>query len=298
MYEQSSQIVVGVDFSSSSGRAARWAAEDAARRHVVLVLLHAEPLPTLLSGDAAWSVGPEDVVAMEQQARSNLADLAETLRSMHPGLAVETQLARTTAVDALLAKGRHDAMLVVGSSGMSAIDRVLVGSVGLHVSHEATAPVVVVRGRDDILEGPVVVGVDGSPASTDAVSFAFDEAAMRRTPLRVVHARNGIFTSTNGLWSASPSESELEVGAQLTISESIGGWAEKFPDVEVDHVVVNAHPVEVLHEESKTAQLLVVGSHGRRRLARMLMGSVAHEAVSHALCPVAVVHPREQAVAE
>ena len=77
---------------------------------------------------------------------------------------------------------------------------------------------------------------------------------------------------------------------ERALAESMAGWAEKYPDVEVSRRLVHEHPVRALAAAAKDARLLVVGCRGRGALRTMLLGSVSHGVLHLATCPVAVVH--------
>jgi len=285
-------VVVGVDFSHGSDRAADWAADEADRRNARLLLVHGEPLRQVLGGDAAWSLSQESERRIEDAATSALDGLASRLRTTHPALEIETRVSDDYPGAALVAEDRPGAILVVGSQGRSAIGRMFVGSVGLHVVHQATCPVVVVRGSEIVHQGPVVVGVDGSPASAEAVGFAFEEAALRGVPLRAVLAWNPREVFTYGGWAViGPPVEDLQRDALRSLDEALAGWSEKFPEVEVHRSAPAAHPTQALAAATSRAQLLVVGSHGRHGLPRVVLGSVSSAVVLHADCPVAVVRP-------
>ena len=134
---------------------------------------------------------------------------------------------------------------------------------------------------------PVVVGIDGSPASESATAIAFDEASRRGVELVAVHAWSDYAVSElPGIeWS------DLQKQAEETLAERLAGWQERYPDVTVRRVVVLDRPAHQLLEQSESAQLTVVGSHGRGGFAGMLLGSVSSAVAESARMPVIVARP-------
>jgi nucleotide-binding universal stress UspA family protein len=138
----------------------------------------------------------------------------------------------------------------------------------------------------------VVVGVDGSPGSGDAIGQAFLQAAERALPLTVVHAWQ-VDLAPAGELALDRENARRAVGeaARAVTAESIAGWGEKYPDVVVRPHVLDAHPVDALIEHSRGAELVVVGSRGRGGFRGLLLGSVSQGVLHHAHCPVMVVRP-------
>lgn len=136
----------------------------------------------------------------------------------------------------------------------------------------------------------MVVGVDGSSTSARAITFASDFADRHRCELVAVHA-----------WSDLPMDALAPVrswdedwdevrrrGAQV-LAESLDGYPERYPNVATRREVTFDRPAHALLEHADGATLLVVGSHGRGALRSVLLGSVSHALIYHALCPVAVL---------
>ncbi|WP_429419835.1 universal stress protein [Nocardia sp. GAS34] len=85
-------------------------------------------------------------------------------------------------------------------------------------------------------------------------------------------------------------DADAEVAESAILAERLAGWQEEYPDVPVTRQTYLSAPAAKLQEYSKTAQLIVVGSHGRGGVRGLLLGSTSNYLVQHAYCPVMVVH--------
>jgi nucleotide-binding universal stress UspA family protein len=146
--------------------------------------------------------------------------------------------------------------------------------------------------------GLIVVGVDGSENSRQALRWALEEARLRQARVRVVHA----------WWMYPMLADEME---EPHLTDDASGAVQKFvaetlgeqDDVEVEAVAVQGQQASAaLVDAAKDAELLVVGSRGAGGFSSLLLGSVSQQCAQHAPCPVAIVrrcladrHPQHDA---
>ena len=278
------EVVVGVDASQASVRAARFAAEEAARRAVPLRIVHAVPW-----FDGMTSPPPDlDVMGLASSgARSLVAGMADSVAGLLPADRLDTAVVDGDPVEVLRHASTSASLVVLGERGTGGVQGLLLGSTASGVVAEAACPVVVlpddtaVRARS---RSSVVVGVEGA-GDEEVLAFAFAEAAARRTDLVAVHAWQDVVLET-ALRTVSPLADWAGVMAdeERVLAEALAGWREKEPDVVVREVVVREKAARALISAGLTASLLVVGHHRRRRL-----GSTTHAVLHRANCPVAVV---------
>jgi nucleotide-binding universal stress UspA family protein len=174
---------------------------------------------------------------------------------------------------------------------------VLLGSVSTGLVHRAHCPVAVIRNEvSPPVEGCVLVGVDGSPASELATAIAFDEASWRGAELVALYAWTDVevpdLSSREWTGTTRTSWTTLQSEAEETLAERLAGWRERYPDVVVHREVVVNHPTQHLVELAESAQLVVVGSHGRGGFDGMLLGSVSTAVVHAVRTPVIVARGR------
>lgn len=284
-------IVVGLDDSDAARVAAGWAAGQAADRHARLHLVSAFPITGPVSGVADVIPGITQGDTLAELQRAVQADLM----SAHPGLKVTGVVVREEPVRLLLREAEHALMLVVATRSAGRLSHVALGSVAFGVTARAHVPVAVIRPGADHGDpaGPVVVGVDGSPVSEKALAFAFAVASARHAPLQAVHAWDvdkAFDPAMPGAagWSSVNDLAEVE---RVVLAERLAGWRERYPDVVVESSLLTEKPTDALERLSKKAQLVVVGSRGRNRLAGMVLGSTSQHLIVHGSSPVVVVRP-------
>ncbi|MFI5589476.1 universal stress protein [Amycolatopsis sp. NPDC051758] len=291
------RITVGVDGSAGSTAAVTWAARIASLRHLELRIVHGLQVAGLYYGGGMSGIGATQLFdAVLADGERAVADARSLAASVDKDLVITTELPNEPPVPILIDESRHARMLVVGRTGTGGFTGMLIGGTAGTVAAHAHCPVAVVRGRHASAvvpeEGPVVVGVDGSPNSEQALAVAFEEASLRGVPLVAVHAWNdATYEDTRGTARILTQPETLEEGEERLLVQRLAGWQEKYPDVEIRRQLVRDRPRHVLIEASRTAQLVVVGSRGRGGFTGMLLGSTSQALVQHAQSPVLVVRP-------
>ena len=139
----------------------------------------------------------------------------------------------------------------------------------------------------------IVVGVDGSGSSKDAICWAVDEARLRKTKVEAVYAWQSPLVM--GFQYIPPDlidPEALDRHAREIVEAAVAEVGDVPDDVEIVARAVEGPPAGVLIEASHDADLLVLGSRGRGGFSGLLLGSVGQQCVHHAVCPVVIVRPR------
>lgn len=289
-------VVVGINGTESARRAAEWAAQLAQARQAKLSLVCAVDIrDSLYSGAYVPLVSYLD--ELRDRAERELTDVRDQLQGAHPELEVVSHLRDGNPVESLLDEGNGATMVVLGSRRDDRAGQLTpTGSVAVNLIAHGQSPVAVIRQgakRSLPSTGPVVVGVDGSPASEKAVDVAFEEASSRRTELIAVNAWSEYTSHNESLY---PSYSIYTWDAvreqeKLALAERLAAWREKYPDVPVRRIVTRARPETALISQGTSAQLLVVGSRGRGGFTGMLLGSTSRRLITNSPCPLIVARP-------
>ena len=148
--------------------------------------------------------------------------------------------------------------------------------------------------------GLIVVGVDSSEGGKAALRFALEEAKLRQATLRVVHTWQFGYIGVSGIEGFSPvvgaDLGDLRRTAEVALDAVMHGVAPDSDGLVIERRVSEGAPATVLVDESRQADLLVVGSRGHGGFAGLLLGSVSQQCAHHAaFCPVVIVHAKAKA---
>ncbi|MCO4272892.1 universal stress protein [Pseudarthrobacter sp. HLT3-5] len=275
----SKPIAVATNDSPQSQAAVQWAARRAARAGLPLIILHvvddrwvAEPIP--------WTG------VLVEKGEELLETAAGRVRGTVP-VEVTTKVLEGGISGSLGKYSTQASMLVVGSGGThlggSLTDR------ALQVAAAAKCPVAVIGIQEPEGGRGVVVGVDGSEESTQAVAYAAAEADREGQELTVVHAFSGPDRWIDRGALTETLAQRIEDEEQMVLSETVSGLREDYPDLVVHKILESEkEPAAALVEAAAGAQMLVVGSRGRGGFKRLLLGSTAHAVLTHLPCPTVI----------
>jgi nucleotide-binding universal stress UspA family protein len=262
-------VIAGYDGSEDSMPALRWAAQEAVGLQRPLRVVLAYGLPTMGVSPVSASAGLD-----RSKADSLLANAVYRLRSEVPALSVDGELVQDKPAQALVDRSADAALVVVGGRTKSRVGRLVMGSVASAVVNHAQAPVVVVRNDGDgppRRVGPIVVGVDGSAGSEEAVRFALEEAPQHGYEIIAVFA------------------GDAPAGGLTEVSQALAAGLARNPAVHVRQVAEQGEAAQVILAHAKDAALVVVGSRGHGGVTGMLLGSVSRTVVEQSGCSAVVM---------
>lgn len=206
----------------------------------------------------------------------------------HEGALVKTVLEEGEAHEKLvdLAEAENCSVIVMGRRGRSKLEKALMGSVTARVIGLSQRDVLVVPPGADIAWKKILVATDGSKNSVNAVEKAVDFAKSyggNLIALSVVDLPDELYAEAPTLVDNLVAKAKGYVGDVSGLADKIGVTVR----TEVREGESYRSVVSLAAEES--VDLIVMGSHGRTGLKRLLMGSVTEKVIGHAPCPVLVV---------
>ena len=273
-------IVAATDGSEESLRAVDWAAREAVLHGAPLrIVSAAAQLPRMASsqGHSEYQTVSDALRADSDRA---LTMAAARAAKVSPDLLIDTDHLDGAPAEAVTAAGNGALMLVVGSRGVGAFTAMILGSVSRYAATHASCPVVVVREEIAAAHPQVGVGIGGPEGNTAALTFAFEEAALRKASLIVIHAWHTPQSEVSRAGSEARPQGKAFLQAEATrhLDDLLGDWRAKYPDVPVSHDVIHGHPARALIGLSARADLVVLGRHS----AHHGPAAIIHAVLNHA----------------
>jgi nucleotide-binding universal stress UspA family protein len=263
--------------------AVRLAARESVARHQPLRVVHAFAWPGY---DTSYTGVPYD--QLRHQADEVLAGAVTTALRSAPAAQVSGYVVDGAPTRVLLHLSRTAGLLVLGDDDPGATVRLFTDSVLVQTVARSRCPVLIARGAGTP-DGPVVVGIDGSPSARLALRYAAAEAVRRRASLHVVHVRDIVDDCAE----EDEATARHLLGSALTDAGlTRHGAAEA--DAEVPHDVwaelLTGDPATELIRAAARARVLVVGPNGTGSRFGALLGEVAQTVLRRSGCPTLFVH--------
>ena len=285
-----STVVVGYDASSTSERALVEAAHQAAMRALPLTILHAL---APRSSESPTRKPAADVQERRQAAEALVAGAADLVRYRHPEVTVCTSVIVGAPSTVLAEASRDTALLVTGNRRLGRTPGMFSASMSARTLAEAECPVIVVHDQVPTPQRRVLAAVDIERSADEILDAAFAEAARRGARLRVVHVRAEpeVYASGIDTMDADAAVAMDLANTHTRLDAVVRVWQAKYPEIEAsDEVLKGDGPGAVLAEESRTADILVVGArrHADGRCG-LKVGPVVRSLLRDAPCPVMIV---------
>lgn len=288
---QFKRILCATDFSEPSLGAVDFAAHWARRLKLPLAVAHVfDPSPLGPSPALPFPAWPTTAAskAIERAAKKKLDGLAETSLANIPHEPL--LVAHPSASLGICDLARPDDLLIVGTHGRTGLERMVIGSVAEQVIRHAPCAVLAVRGTFDAKSFPsrMLICTDFSEGATTALEIGGAIARAFDTPTTLLHARSERSWRRDTEWADVDEDPELEAKLHAELDRLHGEHLP--PPVQSAFVVAKNVPDAILkHAEREKVDLLVLATHGRTGLSRLVIGSVAERVTRHAHCPVLVV---------
>lgn len=285
----SSRVSVGYDGSPGAEDAVLWAAQESTALDVQLRIVSCHDLP-LFGVPIPGFVVPTwptdellDRLAVQSDAR--LTNIRQLVGASFPDLDVDTESSMGSASEILLEGIGTGDLVVVGNSTHEGVAAFWLGSTPRHVVRHSPCPVVVVRGLDGRQRPTrVVVGTDGSPAASQAVTWAAKEAELHRISLVVVHTWEHPHLTYDTVDSRTRERTRID--ASCVLDQAVQDARDQCGS-DVTAQLVERSAVPGLLGSIQPGDILVLGTRGRNAISSGLFGSTVNSVLDHA--PVSVV---------
>ena len=308
------KILLGVDFSSDSKGAIRFVSGIRFPSNSELFLVH------VTSGFEALQIGhsleiEEGLITLYNKtidrSRKNLEKIRE--KFVDPRLEVHVDVKEGNAGNEILSLLKKESidLAVIGTRGLSGIQRFLLGSVSEWILHESPCPVLVVRGANRLMKQGirVLIATDGSPEAHMALEFLNELRFPAQSQVFLFHVVEGtdyrIVQDDYRSLRVDPSgsvdlakiaqdiQARREIEGQSLVKEAKRGLSNRH--AKSNHISTGYAAEEILKAARRfRANLIVMGSRGLTGIKQTLLGSVSARVVRHAPCSVLVVRQREK----
>ncbi|TFD50389.1 universal stress protein [Cryobacterium sp. Hh11] len=277
-------IVLALNGGTGSPAALDWVIERARILQISLELttvIDLARLPTTIAKDRV-------LPAYEQM----LMDSASRVRRDAPAVQVMTSVRRGAPLQELLNSAADADLLVIGTREAAGS---LYGTLRHQIAAGVSCPLVIVPTDWTPRNGSVVVGVDDDETSHRAVAFAAREAERLGRELSIVHAwRIPTLLALGWLSAGASSYDEIRMAHAEVLAGVVERVRAEHPTLVVRDTLEQGSAALVLTGAAEHAEMVVVGTHGRRMIAGLLLGSIAHDLLISMPCPVVVVpHPAD-----
>jgi nucleotide-binding universal stress UspA family protein len=290
-------VLLPTDFSPSSAPAFRYAVEWAKVFEAQLTLLHVHPLHPGLDIDAA--VAKKFLDEQRKVAREELENLLAEARQQVPSASMELLAGLPSEYICQVAREKKCDLIIMGTHGWTGFNRVLFGSVAERVIQRAPCPVLSIPHREpedisamhplQILPRQVVLPLEFSDCSMDAYEYAVQIAKWFDVPLTLVHAIEPLsysldFTLTHPLQEKTNRDKVEKRLVDLTAVLSEQGLSARYELLDKPTIVGILETSAI-----QQADLIVMGTHGRKGLTRLVLGSTASKVLEQSPYPVLTV---------
>lgn len=276
------KVVVGVDNRAVAQSVLGWLGErwDRGRDFDVEVVAVA---------DLGWVPAGSSDVGYRSGYEQALWESGERIRERLPGATVDTSVRWGLPPDVLVDVSAEADLLVLGSDKTGFIQGLVSGTLPLRVAaHSHCAVVVVPTGWTPGVRR-VVVGVALDATDEAPVEFAARQARRSGGALRLLHAVTLPQSLLVEDLITTETYDEVADARNRMLALAVAEVEARHPDLDVSTCLPRGRAVDALVEEARDGALVVVGTHQRRALARLILGSVSHDVLLNAPCPVVVV---------
>jgi len=292
-------IVVGVDGSTGSAAALRWAVREATRRRDRVIAFFAWGyIPPGHAGDGRTF----DAEYSTAEAAAALAAAIEHAVGNDEANGIEQRVMCELAPKALLATATGADLLVIGARGVGGFRGLVLGSVSEACLHHTTVPLAIIPSPEPIdgsadagrapraaESGRIVVGIDGSDSARRALQWALDEARRREASVDVVHAWQTPYVVPSPLAGVPLDVDVIEKHARSTLDRMVDGEDTRHQPARVERILVQGGAARAVLDTARGADLVVLGTRGLGGFKGLLLGSVTHHVAHHLRCPLVVI---------